>query len=129
MDVKNKRILVLGGFGLVGQAVIKRLMREKPAHIVITSLHQAEAESAVDYFDKLYADEETTFEPYWGNLFVREDWKDLPRESILADAEKRDRLIEDILGELSDDIATSNTLFARSTATVVASISVSSWLC
>ena len=112
MDVKNKRILVLGGFGLVGQAVIKRLMREKPAHIVITSLHQAEAESAVDYFDKLYADEETTFEPYWGNLFVREDWKDIPRESILADAEKRDRLIEDILGELSDDIATSNTLYS-----------------
>jgi hypothetical protein len=112
MDVKNKRILVLGGFGLVGQAVIKRLMREKPAHIVITSLLQAEAESAVDYFDKLYADEETTFEPYWGNLFVREDWKDLPRESVLADAGKRDRLIEDILGELSDDIATSNTLYS-----------------
>jgi hypothetical protein len=111
MDIKNKRILVLGGFGLVGQAVIKRLMREKPAHVVITSLQKAEAESAVEYFEKFYAEEETTFEPFWGNLFVREDWKDLPREAILKDAAKRDILIEDTLGELSEENLGANTLY------------------
>ena len=59
MDIKNKRVLVLGGFGLVGQAVIRRMMgapeSEKPAYIVITSIKQSEAESAVSYFKKLYA--------------------------------------------------------------------------
>ena len=74
MDIQKKRILVLGGFGLVGQAVIKRLMREEPAHIVVTSLVRSEAESAVKLFEELYHDRETDFEPYWGNLFVRESF-------------------------------------------------------
>ncbi|HET6402038.1 MAG TPA: short-chain dehydrogenase [Candidatus Kapabacteria bacterium] len=114
MDIKDKSILVLGGFGLVGQAVIKRMMRassEQPSHIVITSLGQAEAESAVDYFRTLYKDQETTFEPFWGNLFVRESWKDLPREAILRDAEKREELIGDVLGDLTESVVTSNTLY------------------
>src|SRR5947209_2484031 len=111
MDIKNKRVLVLGGFGLVGQAVIKRLMREQPAHVVITSLQRSESESAVEYFEKLYSEEETTFEPFWGNLFVREEWKDLPRERILEDAQKRDVLIEDTMGELSEEILAANTLY------------------
>src|ERR1035437_8553478 len=116
MDIKDKSILVLGGFGLVGQAVIKRMMRagdgsEQPAHIVITSLGKAEAESAVDYFRTLYKDTETTFEPFWGNLFVRESWKDLPREAILRDAEKREQLIGDILGDLTESVVTSSTLY------------------
>jgi len=46
-----------------------------------------------------------------GNLFVREDWKDLPREKILEDPEKRDQLIEDTLGELSEEIIAANTLY------------------
>ncbi len=123
MDIKGKSILVLGGFGLVGQAVIKRMMRagergaeqsssaEQPAHIVITSLEQAEAESAVEYFRNLYKDTETTFEPFWGNLFVRESWKDLPREAILCDAQKREELIGDILGDLTESVIASNTLY------------------
>jgi hypothetical protein len=111
MDIKNKRILVLGGFGLVGQAVIKRLMREEPAHVVITSLGKSEVESALSYFEKLYHGSDTTFEALWGNLFVRESWKDDSRESLLQNPEKRDRLIDDILGDLTEDVIKSNTLY------------------
>lgn len=112
MDIKGKRILVLGGYGLVGQAVVKRLMHEKPAHVVITSLVQSEAESAVEMFRKLYTSESTTWEAVWGNLFMREEWKDLPREAVLSDPAKRDRLIEDILGDLTDDVVRSSALHA-----------------
>ncbi len=112
MDIKNKRILVLGGFGLVGQAVIKRLMVEGPEHIVITSMTKAEAESSVKYFSDLYRDKGTTFEPFWGNLFVRDAWKEEAREAILSDEVKRDRLIEDTLGDLTEDVLTSNTLYS-----------------
>jgi len=116
MDIKDKSILVLGGFGLVGQAVIKRIMRandgsEQPAHIVITSLGRAEAESAVEYFRTLYKGDQTTFEPFWGNLFVREEWKELSREAILSDSEKRQELIGDILGDLTESVITSSTLY------------------
>src|ERR1035437_3729015 len=109
MDLQNKRILVLGGFGLGGQAVIKRLMIEKPAHVVITSLRRDEAESAVKLFKKRYP--ETEFEPFWGNLFVREAWKDLTREEILTDIEMRERLVEDTLGHLTDEVLHTNTLY------------------
>ena len=131
MDLGRKRILVLGGFGLVGRAVIQRMMREDavpsrqhehlhaekrkaahPSHIVITSLGKSEAESAVQDFETQYKHHGTTaFEPFWGNLFVREEWKDLQRESILKDPEKRDLLINDILGELTEEVLTSNTLY------------------
>jgi len=119
MDIKDKRVLVLGGFGLVGQAVIKRMMgspssksADKPAHIVITSIRQSEAESAVSYFEKLYAGRGTEFEPYSGNIFVREEWKDLPRESILQDPSKREQLIDDILGDLTEPVITTNALYS-----------------
>lgn len=111
MDIKNKRILVLGGYGLVGQAVIKRLMAEQPAHVVVTSIHKHEAESAVTHFRERYASSATTWEAVWGNLFVRHDWKDEPRESILSDASKRDVLIDDILGDLTTDVLTNSALY------------------
>ena len=47
MDILNKTILVLGGFGLVGSAVARKLIPENPKRIIITSLHLSEAKEAV----------------------------------------------------------------------------------
>ncbi|MCH8300015.1 MAG: hypothetical protein IIC39_05685 [Candidatus Marinimicrobia bacterium] len=48
MDIKGKTILVLGGWGLVGQAICRRLIPEKPGKIVITSLHKRDADSMAE---------------------------------------------------------------------------------
>lgn len=111
MDIKNKRVLVLGGYGLVGQAVIKRLMPEKPAHVVITSMFQHEAEAAKREFEELYKNESTTWEAQWGNLFVRNAWKDDSREAILQDLDRRDILIDDVLGDLTHEVLTESCLY------------------
>jgi hypothetical protein len=111
MDIKNKRILVLGGYGLVGQAVIKRLMIEKPAHVIVTSIHKHEAEAAKELFEGLYKGASTTWEAVWGNLFVRNDWKDESREAILQDPTRRDILIDDILGDLTTEVLTESALY------------------
>ena len=111
MDIKNKRVLVLGGYGLVGQAVIKRLMREKPAHVIVTSIFQHEAEAAKKEFEQLYKSEKTTWEAVWGNLFVRHAWKDDSREAILQDPARRDILIDDILGDLTNEVLTESSLY------------------
>lgn len=111
MDIKNKRVLVLGGYGLVGQAVIKRLMPEKPAHVIVTSIHQHEAEAAKKLFEDLYKNEKTTWEAVWGNLFVRNAWKDDSREAILQDPARRDILIDDILGDLTHEVLTESALY------------------
>jgi saccharopine dehydrogenase-like NADP-dependent oxidoreductase len=47
MDIQGKSVLVLGGFGLVGSAVARKLVHENPGKIIITSLHFSEAENAV----------------------------------------------------------------------------------
>jgi len=52
MQIKNSKILVLGGWGLVGSAICRKLMEHEPAELTITSLHQWEAEDAVNQLRK-----------------------------------------------------------------------------
>jgi NAD(P)-dependent dehydrogenase (short-subunit alcohol dehydrogenase family) len=47
MDIQNKTALVLGGWGLVGTAVARKLVQEKPKQVIITSLRLSEAQDAV----------------------------------------------------------------------------------
>ena len=46
MQITGSKILILGGFGLVGSAVTRKLMQHNPAQIIIASLRKEEAESA-----------------------------------------------------------------------------------
>jgi len=46
MDIQGSKILVLGGWGLVGTAVCRELLSRHPAEICIHSLRQEEAEEA-----------------------------------------------------------------------------------
>jgi len=103
MQLKGSTILVLGGWGLVGSAIIQRLMRFEPARVIVTSLRREEAEDAVEQLRRQYALlPAETFVPWWGNIFVRTEWKDLSREELLSDPERRRQLVEDTLGELTE---------------------------
>lgn len=46
MDIRGSKVLVLGGFGLVGSAVCRELLTRRPREIQIHSLTEAEAEQA-----------------------------------------------------------------------------------
>lgn len=70
MDIQNKTILVLGGWGLVGSAVCRSLMEEDPKRIIITSLRESEAKDAVAQMKKEYPKApKNFFVPWWGNVF------------------------------------------------------------
>ena len=47
MDIKARKVLVLGGAGQVGFAICRQLMREGPSKIIVSSLYQRESEEAV----------------------------------------------------------------------------------
>ena len=47
MDIKNKTVLVLGAWGLVGNAVTRKLVAEKPKQIIVTSLREEEAKEHI----------------------------------------------------------------------------------
>ncbi|HLX12725.1 MAG TPA: short-chain dehydrogenase [Bacteroidota bacterium] len=112
MDIKNRTVLVLGGFGLVGSAICRKLVEELPKKIIVTSLLQAEAESAVaelrQDFPKL---PKNYFVPWWGNIFVRHDLKDTPREQVLSDEKMRRMFIADTLDELTEPLLHASSLY------------------
>ena len=108
MDIKGRKVLVLGGWGLVGMAVCRRLIDKEAAELVILSLEKWQAEDAIE---KLRERGEVKMTPEWGNIFVRHSLKDLSREQILNNAENRQILMNDVLSDLSDDILSNSFLF------------------
>jgi hypothetical protein len=112
MNINGSTVLVLGGWGLVGSAVCRKLMEFNPARIIVTSLKQHEAEEAVKELFSLYPDSPTDrFIPWWGNIFTRTLWKDIPREDILKDSEKRRILVDDCIDELNTKIFQTSALY------------------
>ncbi len=102
MEVKGKKALILGGWGLVGQAVCKKMIEEKPAEMIILSLLKEQAEEAVEIMKKI--DPSIKYVPEWGNIFVRDSLKDLTRQEILTNHQNREVLMHDVLDDLNQDI-------------------------
>ncbi len=112
MNIQNKTVLVLGGWGLVGNAVARKLVDENPKQIIITSLKLSEAEEAVSKLSMEYPQKgENYFIPWGGDIFIRNEFKDFNRLSLLSDKNKRKILMQDIMEELSDDILKSSSLY------------------
>ena len=105
MDISNKTVLVLGGWGLVGSAICRKLMPYQPKRIIVTSLTKTEALEAVAQLRSEYPKvRKNFFLPWWGNIFVRNEFKDLNREEILSDHKNRLKFIEDIIDELTPEV-------------------------
>jgi hypothetical protein len=100
MSLRNQTVLVLGGWGLVGGAVCRRLLREEPRRLVLTSLRRSEAEEAAAELRRLFP--EVSIEARWGDIFVRSQWQELSRSQLLQDPVLRTELIADILEELDE---------------------------
>ncbi len=112
MQIENSRIMILGGWGLVGMAICHKLMAHKPSSLIVTSLRKEEAESAVNQLQREYGPKcSTTFEPKWGNIFTRDDWKDFNWNFLVNDNSKRLDIIHDIFDEFDDEMLGKSSLF------------------
>jgi len=112
MDIQNKKVLVLGGWGLVGNAVTKKLISEKPKQIIVTSLKKEEALDEVSKLKKEFPHlPKDYFIPWWGNILVRNSFKDTDRNQLLSDPSKRKILLQDTLEELNNEILKASALF------------------
>jgi NAD(P)-dependent dehydrogenase (short-subunit alcohol dehydrogenase family) len=109
MDVAGKSVLVLGGYGLVGQAVARRLIPEEPRRIVLLSLKREEALEAVATLARERGAVELL--PAWGDIFTVTDLKDRPRHEVFADPALRTRLINSLLEPLSESVASEYYLY------------------
>ena len=112
MDIKARTVLVLGGGGLVGMAICRKIVAELPKRIIVTSLLRYEAEDAVATLQKeFHKSSKVLFIPWWGNIFVRHTLKDTPREQILNNHETRATLIEDMLDELNENVLRRSSIY------------------
>ncbi len=112
MNIQNKTVLVLGGWGLVGNAVVHKLMEENPKQIIITSLHLNEAEEAVANLYKEFPEKpKDYFIPWGGDIFVRDQFKEINRSEILNDQTRRRVLMKDVMEELNDEILTGSSVY------------------
>lgn len=110
MDLRDKTVLILGGAGLVGIAVARKILERRPERIVIASLRREEAEGAVAELSSDPGADGVRLEATWGDLFVPHAMKDRPRQELLDDAATRAALVDDLYGELSDEVVMRSTL-------------------
>ncbi len=104
MDIRDRTVLILGGAGLVGQAVARRVAEHEPRKLVIASLRRKEAEEAITELRGEPALPEVEMEARWGDIFLPARMKDRSRSEVLDDAEDRRRLLDDMYGELTEDV-------------------------
>lgn len=103
MEIKNKKVMVLGGWGLVGFAICRKMLLEKPEQLIVLSLNEDEARKACEQLHSEIATD-TTIIPYWGNIFVSDRMQGLDRSEILNNPEYRNWIIEDTLEDLNAEI-------------------------
>ena len=104
MELKGRRILVLGGAGLVGTAVARRVLAAEPSHLRIASLRKAETDEALEELREAVTGADTRIDGYFGDLFVPDDLRARSREEIRNDAAARARLVDDLYGALTQDV-------------------------
>lgn len=110
MDLRDKTVLILGGAGLVGIAVARKVLENRPKRIVLGSLRQADAEAAAAQLAAEPLASGITVDAVWGDLFVPHAMKDLSRKEILADPELRRQMVDDLYGEFTPEVVHRSTL-------------------
>jgi NAD(P)-dependent dehydrogenase (short-subunit alcohol dehydrogenase family) len=102
MQIEGKVVLLLGGSGLVGLSVARRILEHRPARVVISALTRPEAEQGVAALQAVADGCELVAE--WGDMLVPESLRERRRADILADEAARQLLLDDLYGDLNDEV-------------------------
>ena len=102
----DKTILLLGGAGLVGVQVARQIAHDiQPDKIILASLYQREIREVMTPLEKEFP--KLKLIGVWGDVFVRADFTDEKRATLLASPERRADLFDDLLGNLDETYARS----------------------
>ncbi|MBI4862364.1 MAG: short-chain dehydrogenase [Candidatus Riflebacteria bacterium] len=104
MEIKGKRVLILGGWGLVGSAIARELVEHEPERIVLCSLEKWQTDDAVRQMGIEFPGSCVKFEGEFGDVFQRTEFKHLNREEILRDPDRRRKVMNDLIGDFNRDL-------------------------
>src|SRR3989441_8626342 len=102
MELRDRTAMILGGSGLVGHAVARRLLAAAPRRVVVVALFEDEVRATARALEPDRG--RATIEVEWGNVFLPASLAQLERGAIMASAAHRRLMLEDLLSEFTDDI-------------------------
>jgi hypothetical protein len=101
MELQNTTIMILGGSGLVGHAVARRLLERRPKTIVVVALTERETSQAAAALAPVAGG--TAIATAYGNVYLPAALAHTDRATLTDAAESRRLLIEDVYGDLTED--------------------------
>ncbi|RME03750.1 MAG: short-chain dehydrogenase [Planctomycetota bacterium] len=117
MEIKNKTVLILGGYGLVGFEVAKKILNEAPRKLILLSLRKKEIEIALKRLRKIQENlthgenPSTELIGEYGNLFAHIDLKDIPLSKVKTTPHLRKIFTDGIFQPLTPQILHSSFLY------------------
>ncbi|OLC78946.1 MAG: hypothetical protein AUH78_01725 [Gemmatimonadetes bacterium 13_1_40CM_4_69_8] len=102
MELRDRTAMILGGSGLVGHAVARRLLAAAPRRIVLVALFEEEVRATARALEPYRG--RATVEVEWGDVFLPASLARLERGAVMANPEHRRLVLQDLLSELTDDL-------------------------
>lgn len=102
MELRDRTVMILGGSGLVGHAVARRLLAAGPRRLVLVALFENEVKATAQALEPYRGRTSVALE--WGNVFMPASLARLERGAVMRDAQHRALLLHDVLDELTGDI-------------------------
>lgn len=102
MDLKGSSVMILGGSGLVGHAVARRLLDFAPREIVLVALYARETEEAAAALAPFAGATRIAVEH--GNVYLPASLARGDRAKLMEDPQNIHMLVVDTFGDLTDDV-------------------------
>jgi hypothetical protein len=102
MELRDRTAMILGGSGLVGHAVARRLLTAAPRRIVLVALFEDEVKATARALEPYRG--RTVIDVEWGDVFMPATLARLERGAVVGSAEHRARLVRDLLDELTEEM-------------------------
>ncbi|PYP58863.1 MAG: short-chain dehydrogenase [Gemmatimonadetes bacterium] len=111
MELADRTVMLLGGSGLVGHAVARRVLAASPPprRLVLVALFEDEVRAAARALEPYRGG--VTIDVEWGNVFMPAPVARLDMATVMAKAEHRALVLGDLLGDLTDAVLERNLLF------------------
>jgi hypothetical protein len=109
MELRNATVVLLGGSGLVGHAVARRVLEKGPRRLVLVALFEEEAREAARALEPYRGS--AAIEVEWGNVFLPAPVARLERTALLAEPAHRAIVLNDLLGDLTEEVLERSLLF------------------
>jgi len=111
MELADQTVMLLGGSGLVGHAMARRLLAAAPppSRLVLVALFEEEVRAAARALEPYRGG--VTIDVEWGNIFAPAPVARLDLALVLGSAEHRALVLGDLFGDLTEAVLERSLLF------------------